>query len=369
MTHYIYVFPFLLSFILTLVLTPYIRKLALHYKIVDAPSKDRKIQIGHVPLLGGIAVTISFLVVLLVSWALGWLQDGVIQNQQILAIILGSLVIMAFGYIDDKFDIGVKSFLGPLLAALVAILMGVVVSYVTNPFISGTGPYGRALLYFTPYFGSVISFIWLLGVMYTTKLLDGLDGLVSGIGAIGAVILFIVSLFWDVPQSGTSVLALILAGSCIGFLIYNWHPATIFLGESGSVFIGFILGVLSIISGAKIATTLLIIGIPLLDVVWIVIRRIFFEHKSPFKGDKKHLHFRLLDIGFSHQKAVLTLYLLTLIFGSSSLFLQSQYKVVALGVLTMVMVIVAMVVVRAYNKKNNTTAASKHRYDDNQRPS
>ena len=182
-------------------------------------------------------------------------------------------------------------------------------------------------------------------------LLDGLDGLVSGIGAIGAIILFIVSLFWDVPQSGTSILALILAGSCLGFLIYNWHPARIFLGESGSVFIGFMLGILAIISGAKIATALLIMGIPLLDVAWIVLRRIFVEHKSPFQGDRKHLHFRLLDVGFSQRQAVLFLYALTLIFGLSSLFLQSQYKIVALGILILVMLILAIALVMVYKKK------------------
>lgn len=193
-------------------------------------------------------------------------------------------------------------------------------------------------------------------MMYTTKFLDGLDGLVSGIGAIGAIILFIVSLFWDVPQSGTSILALILAGSCLGFLRYNWHPAKIFLGESGSVFIGFMLAVLAIISGAKIATALLIMGIPMLDVAWVILRRIFKEHKSPFAGDAKHLHFRLLQVGFSHRRAVLFLYLLVIIFGTSSLFLQSQYKIVALGILLVMMIILASSLVLTYKKKKSMSA-------------
>ncbi len=349
-----YITPFILSFILVVLLTPQIRKLALKYKIVDIPNQDRKIQIGHVPLLGGLAIYLSYLITLLISWQIGWFNDGIIQNKQLLAIIFGGLIIVVIGFLDDKYDIKVKSFLGPLLASLITVILGITITYVTNPFVAGTGPYGRALLYFLPQIGLLISFFWLLIIMYTTKLLDGLDGLVTGIGAIGAIILFIVSLFWDVPQSGTSVLALILAGSCFGFLIFNWHPAKIFLGESGSVFIGFILGVLSIISGAKIATTLLIMGLPLLDVVWIILRRVFKEHKSPFSGDRKHLHFRLLDAGLSQPQAVLFLYVLTLIFGLSSLFLQSQYKIIALVVLILVMIILAIILV-VNNRKNNNS--------------
>ena len=255
------------------------------------------------------------------------------------------------GFLDDKYNIRTKSFIGPLLAAILAVALGITVTYITNPFTAGTGLYGRSLLYFSGTIGPIFSFFWLLGMMYTTKFLDGLDGLVSGIGAIGAIILFIVSLFWDVPQSGTSILCLILAGSCLGFLRYNWHPAKIFLGESGSVFIGFMLGVLSIISGAKIATALLIMGIPILDVAWVILRRIFKEHKSPFAADAKHLHFRLLQVGFSHRGAVLFLYFLSLIFGVSSLFLQSKNKIVALLILIIIMLILAVALVVAYKIK------------------
>jgi len=328
--------------------------LALKYNIVDAPTEERKIQIGHVPLLGGLAVYLSFLIVLIFSWACGLLSDGKITAVKILGIILGGLVICIVGFIDDKYDIKTKSFLGPFVASAIAVACGIVIVYITNPFVSGSGPYGRALFYFAGSLGYLLSFVWLLVMMYTTKFLDGLDGLVSGIGAIGSIILFIVSLFWDVPQSGTSVLCLILAGSCLGFLVYNWHPASIFLGESGSVFIGFMLGILAIISGGKIATTLLIMGIPLLDVVWVVLRRVFKERKSPFAGDRKHLHFRLLDAGFSHRSAVLFLYFITLIFGSASLFLQSKYKVIALAIMGVFMVILGYKIVQKHNKKNQT---------------
>ncbi len=341
----IYFLPFVLSFLCAVLLTPLVRRLALKYDIIDRPNQARKIQIGHVPLLGGVAIYGAFLIVLVIGWLFGWLNDGIIRPRQILALILGGLIIVIVGVLDDKYDLKTKAFIGPVLAAGLAVLMGVTIKYTTNPFLAGTGPYGRALLYFSPFLGAGLSFIWLLIISYTTKLLDGLDGLVSGIGAIGAIILFVVSLFWDVPQSATSILALTLAGACLGFLVYNWHPATVFLGESGSVFIGFMLGALSIISGAKIATTLLILGIPLLDVIWIILRRIIVEHKSPFSADRRHLHFRLLDAGLSHRQSVLFLYALSLVFGLSSLFLQSQYKIIALLALLLVMFLLAGVLV------------------------
>ncbi len=299
----------------------------------------------------GWAIISSFLIALLASWLAGWLTDIKIGNLQILAIVAGTLLIALGGFLDDKYRLKPwQQFIWPVLAALVVVFLGIKVGYVTNPFASGTGPFGRSLFYFVPLAGAIFSFLWLLGLMYTVKLLDGLDGLVTGVGAIGAIILFIVSLFWDVPLSGTSVLALILAGSLLGFLPYNWHPAKIFLGES-SLFVGFMLGVLSIISGAKLATALLIIGIPILDVVWVILRRLFKEKKSPFIGDRKHLHFRLLDIGLSHRQTVLVLYFFTAFFGTISIFLQSQQKVLALIVLAIIMVLLALLLVRSYKLK------------------
>jgi len=342
----VYLFCFLISFFLCYILTFKIKGLALSCGIVDCPGEPRKIQKKPVPLLGGVALYISFLAVLVLSFGLGWLNDGIITLNQIIAIVSGGFIILVVGFLDDKYNLGPKSFVGPLLAALIAVGFGITVGYVTNPFLTGTGPYGRALFYFSGFAGSIFSWLWLLGMMYTTKFLDGLDGLVSGIGAIGAVILFIVSLFWDVPQSATSILALILAGVCLGFLFHNWHPARIFLGESGSVFIGFMLGVLSIISGGKIATALLLMGIPILDVIWVILRRILSEKKSPFRADSKHLHYRLVKAGLSQRQAVLFLYFWTALFGTASLFLQSRHKVAALILVGLVMLALVLVLIR-----------------------
>src|SRR3989338_8557769 len=348
-----YSLHFIVSFAVSLILTPLVRRFAFKRNIVDAPNELRKVQTSSVPLLGGVAVFAACAVSMAVFGALGWITDAKIGLSEIAGLMLGGFVLIVGGALDDRYRLKpMQQIWFPVAAALIAVVSSITVGYVTNPFEAGTGPYGRSLFYFPAAAGTVFSFLWILGMTYTTKLLDGLDGLASGVGAIGALIIFIVSLFWDNPLSGTSVLALIVAGSLMGFLVFNFHPAKIYLGEGGSLFIGFMLGCLSIISGAKIATALLIMGIPILDVVWVMLRRLFWERRSPFLADRKHMHFRLLDAGMGHRQAVLALWALTACFGTSSIFLQSRQKVFALLALAAVMVLLALFLVRYHRKQS-----------------
>ncbi len=341
------------SLVLAFVLTPFVRRFALKTGAVSIQNRVRDVHPKGtiIPGLGGWSVIAGFLFILTIYWYLGYLTDLKINNQQIITIYVSSLLIMVVGYLDDKYELKPwQLIIVPIIISMAVVYVGVSVEYVTNPFESGTGPYGRSLFYLNAGISSVFSFLWILGMMFTVKFLDGLDGLVTGIGAIGAIILFVVSLFWDTPLSGTSILALALAGGLVGFLPYNWHPAKIFLGES-SIFVGFMLGVLSIISGGKIATALLVMGIPVLDVVWVIIKRIIMR-KSPFHGDRTHLHFRLLDTGgLTHRQTVLFLYVLTAIFGVSSIFLQSTQKVLALLVLIASMFAITFFLFRKNLKK------------------
>lgn len=337
-----YSIPLATAFFLSLIFTPPIKRLAKKLKIVDYPA-PRKIHQKPTPLLGGLAIFLSFSLAILIFWSLGYINDAKISNSYILAILLGGLILMIGGFLDDRYSLKpLQQFIFPFLAILTVLFAGIKIQYITNPL--------GGVLKFPFELGLIFAFFWLLGMVYTTKFLDGLDGLASGITTIGAIIIFIVSLYWDVPSSGTSVLALILAGACLGFLVFNWHPAKIFLGEGGSVFCGFMLGILAIISGSKIATALLIMGIPILDVFWVIIRRLW-QGSSPVKADNKHLHFRLLDIGLNHQQAVIFLYLITTAFGVTSLFLHSQGKLVALGILTLFMMILASSLVIIYKIK------------------
>ncbi|NCC71676.1 undecaprenyl/decaprenyl-phosphate alpha-N-acetylglucosaminyl 1-phosphate transferase, partial [bacterium] len=173
----------------------------------------------------------------------------------------------------------------------------------------------------------IFTFFWVLGMSYTTKLLDGIDGLVSGITGIGFLILGFLSLNSIVHQPDTAFVCFILAGCFLGFLIFNFPPAKIFLGESGSIISGFLLGTIAIVAGGKVATTLLIFAIPVFDTFYVIISRIY-NKKSPFSGDRRHLHYRLENLGFSNKQILLFMYLFTLIIGLSSLVFDGKLKLI-----------------------------------------
>jgi len=352
-----YFLAIIITFLLSVIFTLIVRKLAFKLKIVDYPDGERKIHKVPIPLLGGLAAFLSFVLVLIYySFFTDLVIKDFIEVKHIMGIVLAGLIVIIGGVLDDKYNLKPKvQLIFPLLATLIIIAAGIGISHVRNPFggiISFQNwdfilfwwqgwPYKITLL------ADLFTLIWLLGMMYTTKLLDGLDGLVSGITIIGSLIIFGISLSKNVAQYNTGLIALILAGAFLGFLLFNFNPAKIFLGEGGSLFAGLMLGVLAIISGSKVATTLLIMGIPILDVVWVIIRRLF-NKKSASLADRKHLHFRLLDIGMNQRQAVIFMYILTALFGSVALFLQTFGKLIALIILTFVMLILGASLVIIY---------------------
>jgi len=326
--------PFAIAFILSLVFTLLVKKVALKYKVIDSPDKPRKIHQRAVPLLGGVAIFLSFFITLFI-FKEEILARGLISSQ-IISFFIGALIIVLGGLADDKYNLKPKhQIILPLMAILIVILGGINVEKITNP-IEMDG-----LIYFGSFFSIAITFIWLLGMMYTTKLLDGVDGLVSGLGAISGFIIFLFTFTTKYYQPDVGLMSLIFAAACLGFLIFNFYPAKIFLGEGGSLLLGYTIGVLAIISGGKIAIALLIMGIPIMDVAWTIIRRLI-SGQNPFTlADRKHLHHRFLDMGLSQRQTVLIYYFLAVIFGSAALFLQSQGKIIALGILVIIMVTLA----------------------------
>ncbi len=353
---------FLLALVASAMLTPAVRWFALRHKVVDAPDGSRKLHNRPVPLLGGIAPYLAFtLVVWVVALTTDQLFGGFLLPKHLVGITLAGFVLMVGGYLDDRKHLRPsRQIWFPIVAGLVIIASGIGIPYITNPF-GGTftldaiswslfqyngEPYKIVLL------ADIFAILWLLATTYTTKILDGLDGLVAGITTIGGIIIATVSLGQEVAQPETAVLAMALAGAAAGFLIWNWHPAKIFLGEGGSTWTGFMLGTLSILAGGKIATALLILGLPALDVGWSIVRRLFGRRKAT-QADRGHLHFRLLDIGLSHRQVVLLLYTVVAVFGSITLVTHGEQKVFALAALGLVMALLATAVVIAYKKRTS----------------
>lgn len=348
----IYILYFLAAAVFALVLTPLVRKLAFMLGLVDVPTSPRKIHKTPMPLLGGLSIFTVFAVMVCLYLAFADVNFFFIPLSFFLALLLGCAVLMLGGILDDKFDLSSfwKLFF-PTVASLIIVFsgIGVGIKQITNPF---GQPINLDFLVFGLPASAIFVWLWMMGMTFTTKLLDGLDGLASGIGVIGSLTLFFLSLTPKVNQPITATLAIILAGACLGYLRYSFHPAKIFLGEGGSLIIGFILGTLSIISGAKIATALLVMGIPILDVAWVIARRLWYR-TSPFSPDRKHLHFRLLDIGLSHRQSVGVLYLLSAAFGFTAVFLQSRGKLIALLMLFLVMLLLALGLVLVYKRKES----------------
>ncbi len=321
--------PLLISFILSLLLTVIVRRASLILGIVDKPDFVRKIHQKPIPLLGGLAIFLSYFLTIFLFR--GRLLVGDLGFSHWLGFALGAVFLVIGGVLDDKYNFSPKwQIIWPILASLAVVFGGVSIDKISNP-------WGDFL--FLPFWiSSAFIFLWILGMTYTTKLLDGLDGLASGVSAIGALIIFLFTISFKYYQPDIALASIVFFGVLLGFLILNFNPAKIFLGESGSLLLGYILGVLAIISGGKIAIALLVMGLPILDVLWTIVRRIF-SGRNPFKhSDRGHLHHRLIDLGLSQKQAVLFFYFVAGFFGLSALFLQSRGKFLALLGLVVIMV-------------------------------
>lgn len=324
-----YVLAIIFSLGISLIFTKLVQGLAFKFNILDEPNSNRKIHQTATPLLGGVAIFVSYFLSLLVFRKSLFL--GSLNIYHWLGFFIGACFLLIGGVLDDKYNLSAKKqIIWPILASLAVILGGVSIEKITG--------FRGELIYLPSYLSAIFIFLWLLGVTYTTKILDGLDGLASGVSAIGALIIFLFTITTKYYQADIAMAALLFLGVLLGFLYFNFNPAKIFLGESGSLLLGYILGVLAIISGGKIAIALLVIGLPALDVAWTIIRRLL-AGKNPFKNpDRKHLHHRLIDLGLSQKQAVLFFYAVSGFFGSTALFLQSRGKMWALFLLLLLMI-------------------------------
>lgn len=325
-----YLWAFLAALVIAFGLTPLIRRLAIARGILALPG-NRTIHLKPVPYLGGLAMFISFTVVALTFMPFG---------RELAGLLLGCTILAVVGAIDDVRGLGSWTRLGwQVVAACVALAGGIGIVSITNPFGGqidlSAGRFAFDFLgntyHITP-IANLLSIIWMVGMVNTINFLDGLDGLAGGVSAIAALVIFALSITPGVDQPLVALLAIILAGSALGFLPFNFYPAKIFMGDSGAYFLGLTLAMLAIYSGGKLATAVLVLGFTIIDALWAAIRRLR-RGTHPFTADREHLHHLMLAAGFTQRRAVLALYLLAATFGLISLWLHSFEKLVALIVM------------------------------------
>jgi len=266
----------------------------------DARTDSRHSHKKGISRFGGVALIMSFLVAI-------FLDKNLVISAPLLGVLIASVLILFLGVIDDIKQVSWKlQLFSQLLIVILIYVMGVRLQYITNPF-------GGVLLFNTG-LGSIVGFIisacWILFIMNAMNWIDGDDGVVGGVTFIGVISIFFLSLRPDVNQPPIAIITMTLAGGLLAFTFFNFHPAKIMAGTSGSVFMGFVLSVLAIFAGAKIATTLLVLTVPIVDAIWVIGERLKVGD-SIFSADKKHLHFRLREIGWSSKQICMFYYFIT----------------------------------------------------------
>jgi UDP-GlcNAc:undecaprenyl-phosphate GlcNAc-1-phosphate transferase len=293
---------------ITLGATPVVRHYARRYDMVDKPEA-RRVNTQAIARGGGVAILLGFVVValaLLVANSVVGLhfvdRPQIIKRPQTLALLGGAVLAVGVGLLDDWFQLRARwQFVGQFVLAGVAVALGVTVTGINDPLSA------RGTLAVSGAFAMVATLIWIVGMINSMNFIDGLDGLSSGIAMIAAVTLGIISLTADPVQPYVAMFCFVLAGALAGFLRWNFQPASIFAGTSGIMLVGYVLAVLSILGAGKIAVALLVLGVPIMDTFWIIIRRMA-AGRAPYAPDRGHIHHRLLDLGLSHRNTVLVIY-------------------------------------------------------------
>ena len=319
--------------VLTSLGTQFMRKVALRFNIADHPN-ERRINMQPVPRAGGLSVAVVFT---LVGGALILLAPQLqispgsgaerLTDQGAAALLGGTLIAGAIGFIDDRFDLRARwQILGQLLISLIPIAFGLRILFVSNPL-------GAGVLLFPDAVALGVTIFWTLGMQNSMNFIDGLDGLSGGISLLAAVTLGLIAL----PTSPLlAALCFTLAGALVGFLRHNFHPASIYMGTSGILAVAYALAVLAILGTAKVAAALLILGVPIIDAFFVILGRLL-AGRSPYTPDKSHIHRRLLDNGFSHRSAVLVLYGITALLSVGALLLTESATLYAFAGLLVVL--------------------------------
>ena len=308
------------AFLVALVATPVVKSLAFRVGAVDVPKDSRRMHNHPIPRMGGLAIFLGFLLSVLLFADL---------TVQLRGMLLGSVIIVVLGIFDDIYALSAKlKLVVQIVAALVAVFSGNVIQTLSNPNVFSADPYWDLGWLAIP-----VTVIWIVAITNAVNLIDGLDGLACGVSTISSMTLLVISLL--VSDAPVAILMAALAGSCLGFLPYNLNPAKIFMGDTGSTFLGYILAVVSIQGLFKFYTIIsfavpfLMLGLPIFDTCFAFIRRIA-HGQSPMHADRSHVHHRLIDMGFNQKQAVAVLYIISAILGLSAVVLTTSGPIKAM---------------------------------------
>ncbi|TXC90962.1 undecaprenyl/decaprenyl-phosphate alpha-N-acetylglucosaminyl 1-phosphate transferase [Metabacillus litoralis] len=299
-----YIVAFILSFAVAVLITPLVKKIAIKIGATDQPN-TRKIHKEIMPRMGGLAIFIGVIAGFL------YLKP---QSLYMTEVIIGAFIIILIGILDDRFTLQARyKFLGQLIAAIVVASSGLLVDKFTIPF------FGIVQLDFWSY---PVTVLWIVAITNAINLIDGLDGLAAGVSSIAMTSILIMA-FAD-SQIVVIALCTILIGSSLGFLVHNFYPAKIFMGDTGALFLGYSISIISMLGLFKNLTLfsfvipIIVLAVPIFDTVFAIIRR-FLNKRSIAAPDKLHLHYCLVDLGFSHRTSVLIIYFFSACFGFSAI--------------------------------------------------
>lgn len=335
-----YLVPFLVSFLITVFLI-FLGIYAGKKIKWRGRSTARHIHRAGVARLGGIVMVIAFNLAILLN------KDLVISSE-LYGVMAASLVLLLVGVWDDIKELYWKiQFFFQVALAVMVFIMGVRIYFITNPLTGGilSLDSGMGMV-----FSIALVIFWIILMINSMNWLDGIDGLSGGISFIGALTIFFLSLRPEVNQPPMAILAMIAAGTALGFLIFNFNPSRILAGTSGSMFMGFILAVLAIFAGAKIATSILVMAIPIIDCVWVIGERIK-NKKSIFKPDKAHLHYKLLELGWPQKKIALYFYAVTILIAVAALNTRFIGKTITLLITAAIMAVFLLIISKKISGK------------------
>ncbi len=327
-----YVLGFIVSLIVTVLATPAVIRFAKKIGAMDQPN-NRKVHKQLMPRLGGLAIYIGFVIAYLVVFP----SFTTLYATEAMGILIGSTIILLVGILDDKYQLRPRTkFLGQIIAAVVVVMFGLRMPFINLPF--------DGQLVFSEWLSILVTIVWIVAVTNAINLIDGLDGLAAGVSAIATATMMVIAILMG--NYVVAVYSVVLLGSTIGFLFFNFHPAKIFMGDTGALFLGFNLAALSVL-GFKFVTLiafitpLLILGVPLSDTFFAIVRRIV--NKKPIsEADKNHLHHCLLNMGFSHRQTVLVIYGISLIFGAASIIFYQSYDTLWAALIILGVIIIAL---------------------------